>query len=438
MIGGVSETDDSERPGSGRGRNTRALVLVAAERVLAERGEQARLEDVAAAAGLTKSTVFRHWPSKQALVAEVRLRSVERYRGWVEHACWSGGAASGVATGSDPFRPVAEAAVGFFGRSRQALFDPLVTRDAIDSGAPELDALARPIADCVLRSAPAQGAEAVRVLLDALVVGTLRGWLGTPDLAQLRLDGDTLPATLEALVRGGLAGVGDLPATGRRPRRRPQPAPAPAGRPREAQLLEAAIEGFAAAGYEAATLEDIAGRAGTTASAVFVYWSSKEELFLRVRAEITTRVAVRVLAATGDGTAEGWLRAAIRANIAAHYDHPEYQAILLPVASLPEAAELESVGWYRTIEQVRILPDLDEAGDVLPVLTAVGLTVLRMAVLTMHRHSLHPELVAAVAESYLLGGIGGLAESLGLHLDRSLAATPADAVGGADAAAAAG
>jgi hypothetical protein len=137
-------------------------------------------------------------------------------------------------------------------------------------------------------------------------------------------------------------------------------------------------------------------------------------------------VAARVLGATGDGTAEGWLRAAIRANIAAHYDHPEYQAILLPVTSLPEAAELESVGWDRTIEQVRIVPELDGAGDLLPVITAIGLTVLRMAVVTMHRHSLHPDLVAAVAETYLMGGIGGLAPSLGVRLDQqSVTTTPA-------------
>jgi AcrR family transcriptional regulator len=420
-------------------------VLAAAERVLAERGEQARLDDVAAAAGLTKSTVFRHWPSKQALVDEVRLRATERYRGWVEHACWSDGVGAGadpapseLAGPTDPsrptdaFAPVARAAVGFFGHSRQALFDPLVTRDAIDAGAPELDALARPIADCVVRSAPAQAGEATRALLDALVVGTLRGWLGTPGLTDLHLDGEALPAMLAALVEGGLAGVSDLPTTGRRPRRptRRTESPPPSGRgagaaggssairPKEAQLLEAAIEGFAADGYDAATLEDIAGRAGTTASAVFVYWPSKEELFLRVRAEITARVAARVLSATGDGTAEGWLRAAIRANIAAHYDHPEYQAILLPVASLPEAAELESVGWYRTIEQVRIVPELDDAGDLLPVVTAIGLTVIRMAVLTMHRRALHPELVGAVTEGYLMGGIGGLAASLGVRLDQ--------------------
>jgi hypothetical protein len=87
-----------------------------------------------------------------------------------------------------------------------------------------------------------------------------------------------------------------------------------------------------------------------------------------------------MLSALAEGhTAEARLWAAIRSNIAAHYERPEYQAILLPVASLPVAAEMQSVGWRRTIEQLRIVPDLDAVGDLLPVVTAIG-TLLRMAV----------------------------------------------------------
>lgn len=410
------KTQHSAPAGSVRTPDTRGQLLAAAEAVFAAQGEPARLDEIAAAAGLTKSTIFRHWPSKQDLVREVRLRGTERYRGWVEHACW--------ATPDRPLAAVIDAAVGFFGRSRQALFDPLVTRDAIDDGAPELDVLADAIGDCVARTAPAQAADEVRTLLDSAVIATLRGWLGTPGLPGLQVDGDTLRTALETLVSGGLDGIADLPVTGRRPRRRARPRAGGGGavRPREAQLLDAAIDGFAANGYDAATLEDIARRAGTTASAIFVYWRSKEELFLHVRAEITARMAERMLGAlAGERTGAARLRAAIRSNLAIHYEHPEYQAILLPVASLPQAPELESVGWHRTIEQLEIVPGLGDVGDLLPVVVAIGLTVLRMAVLTMHEHAIHPALVTAVAEGYLVGGVSRLAAELGIPLDRPLA-----------------
>jgi AcrR family transcriptional regulator len=419
----MTVTRDSDQPGPPGGAGTRRQLLAAAQSVFAARGEAARLEEVAAAAGLTKSTVFRHWPTKDALVAEVRLRGAERYRGWVEHACRSNEAS--------PLAGVAEAAVGFFGRSRQALFDPLVTRDAIDDGAPEIDALDAVLTECVARVAPSGAASDVRALLDSLVIATTRGWLGTPDLAELDVDPLVLRGLLEIFVRGGLDGIGPLPVTGRRPRRPSRGVidPAASARDRrEAELLNAAVDGFAAAGYQNATLEDIAQRAGTTASALFVYWPSKEELFLRVRQEAQARIASRILEAIEHGpTAEARLRAAIHANIAAHYDHPEYQAIMLPVASLPDAVELETVGWNRTIEQLQIIPALDRVGDVLPVITAIGLTVLRMAVLTMHRRAIHPALVTAMAEGYLVGGIGSLAATLGVALDQPIAGATSEA-----------
>jgi AcrR family transcriptional regulator len=48
-----------------------SAILEAAARVLAARGEQASMHDVAAAAGLARATVYRYFPNRQALLDEV-------------------------------------------------------------------------------------------------------------------------------------------------------------------------------------------------------------------------------------------------------------------------------------------------------------------------------------------------------------------------------
>lgn len=56
-----------ERPGS-RSERTRAAILAAAERLFAERGcAETRLEDVAAAVGIRRASLFYYWADKHAL-----------------------------------------------------------------------------------------------------------------------------------------------------------------------------------------------------------------------------------------------------------------------------------------------------------------------------------------------------------------------------------
>lgn len=49
----------------------RARLLAAAERVFAERGTEVSMEDIARAAGVGPATLYRRFPNKEALVAEV-------------------------------------------------------------------------------------------------------------------------------------------------------------------------------------------------------------------------------------------------------------------------------------------------------------------------------------------------------------------------------
>lgn len=56
-----------------------ALVLDAARSVFSERGLAAGVEDVAARAGVGKATVYRCWPTKDALVAAVTEARVDEF-----------------------------------------------------------------------------------------------------------------------------------------------------------------------------------------------------------------------------------------------------------------------------------------------------------------------------------------------------------------------
>lgn len=54
----------------------KAAILEAAAEVLAARGEQASMSDVAAAAGVARATVYRYFPNRQALLDELAQLAV--------------------------------------------------------------------------------------------------------------------------------------------------------------------------------------------------------------------------------------------------------------------------------------------------------------------------------------------------------------------------
>src|ERR687885_1764534 len=54
-----------------------AAILEAAAAVLAERGEQASMADVAAAAGVARATVYRYFPNREALLEALGRLALE-------------------------------------------------------------------------------------------------------------------------------------------------------------------------------------------------------------------------------------------------------------------------------------------------------------------------------------------------------------------------
>ena len=66
------------RPLRADAKRNRARVLAAAERVFAERGTAGSTEEVARAAGVGIGTVFRHFPSKEALLQALVVERLAR------------------------------------------------------------------------------------------------------------------------------------------------------------------------------------------------------------------------------------------------------------------------------------------------------------------------------------------------------------------------
>jgi AcrR family transcriptional regulator len=67
-----------DRPLRADARRNRDAVLVAAAEAFAERGVEAPLEDIAKAAGVGVGTLYRHFPTREALVFGVYSREVEQ------------------------------------------------------------------------------------------------------------------------------------------------------------------------------------------------------------------------------------------------------------------------------------------------------------------------------------------------------------------------
>ena len=107
MTNTVSET---ERPLRADARRNRERILQSARAAFADSGADAQIDDVARHAGVGVGTVYRHFPTKQALVTELVRQTFRLFTGWAREALEAGGEPFALIEGL--LRRIAETAAG--------------------------------------------------------------------------------------------------------------------------------------------------------------------------------------------------------------------------------------------------------------------------------------------------------------------------------------
>jgi AcrR family transcriptional regulator len=106
----TSTVSDAERPLRADARRNRERILASARAVFAESGAEAQIDDVARHAGVGVGTVYRHFPTKQALLTELVRQTFRLFTGWAREALEAGGEPFALIEGL--LRRIAETAAG--------------------------------------------------------------------------------------------------------------------------------------------------------------------------------------------------------------------------------------------------------------------------------------------------------------------------------------
>ncbi len=134
-------------PGEGavEGEGTAERILAAATRVLAD-DAKASMRDVAAASGVGRATLYRHFPSRDDLIRAIRLESLRECRAALEDVPAPG---AGLEEG---LRQVVAALLGVLDRYRVLVAAPPVDRSDPEQR-PLLEEIERPLLDLFRRGA---------------------------------------------------------------------------------------------------------------------------------------------------------------------------------------------------------------------------------------------------------------------------------------------
>ena len=106
----TSTLGETERPLRADARRNRDRILQSARTAFAESGADAQIDDVARHAGVGVGTVYRHFPTKQALLTELVRQTFRLFTGWARAALEAGGEPFALIEGL--LRRIAETAAG--------------------------------------------------------------------------------------------------------------------------------------------------------------------------------------------------------------------------------------------------------------------------------------------------------------------------------------
>src|SRR4029077_11349485 len=103
-------SEETERPLRADARRNRERILQSARAAFAESGADAQIDDVARHAGVGVGTVYRHFPTKQALLTELVRQTFRLFTEWARAALAAGGEPLALIEGL--MRRIAETAAG--------------------------------------------------------------------------------------------------------------------------------------------------------------------------------------------------------------------------------------------------------------------------------------------------------------------------------------
>jgi AcrR family transcriptional regulator len=106
----TSTVSETERPLRADARRNREQILQSARAAFAESGADAQIDDVARHAGVGVGTVYRHFPTKQALLTELVRQTFRLFTEWAREALEAGGEPFALIEGL--MRRIAETAAG--------------------------------------------------------------------------------------------------------------------------------------------------------------------------------------------------------------------------------------------------------------------------------------------------------------------------------------
>lgn len=294
----------------------------AASDLFCERGfSRVSMGDIAAAVAVGPSALYRHFPGKQELLAEVLLVRTREFIAGISEA----------EQAEEPTVALARTAL------EHRDFGVLWEREA------------RHLDDAARREV----ANGIHVIVDAMrgMVGAIRpghssdevgflawatiGVLVSPSFHHVELPGDRLPMLLADIATSVMAMPTVVGGEGltQHPQR-----PEATARSRREELLNAAIALFAARGFHGVGIEDIAAAAGLTGTSIYRHFDAKNELLLAAiqrGAEWLRLDLNRALARSA--TPEAALRLLVASYVGQVLDHPGLITVLISeTANLPD------------------------------------------------------------------------------------------------------
>jgi len=267
-----------------RPKDRKATIALAAAELFCTRGfHNVGIEDIAKAVSITGPAIYRHFPTKQALLAA----AVEELgNGFAESVASSAGDLDGAVRALVRFTLDRRSVARLYQWEGRHLPDDERTRLA-----ERFDAAVHTLRDLLLDTRPdLSKRDAATLVTAALSV------IASPSTHRASLARTLAEHTITACARSVLAA--DLPAPhGARPRERRLTL---ALLPRRERLLAEAVRLFHERGYHTVSIADIGEAAGINASSVYAHFTSKADLLAAAYHRATSRLEQATTAALVD------------------------------------------------------------------------------------------------------------------------------------------